>query len=242
MLEFEKCDVQAHPLALHPSINGCAWPDSPYGNPSALAVRSVHDPVRIASESQAVHVIVAVHSDAARRNRVVCQVTDGSQQPLLPDRDSKGFQADVVLRVRFWWSIYRTPERALTFSQSTSFRSAFDLCRNSSASIRSCSSSETYLTLFWTFPLRIEITAGSTGTRVLGGKASNSCISLRAVIAAGPFPGFHSSYRRRILPLGRARTFSSIPIAANTFPRLHHTLLDEWNGRTGPRESASAIL
>ena len=35
--------------------------------------------------------------------------------------------------------------RRFTFSQSTSFRAAFDLFRNSSESIRSCSSSETYL-------------------------------------------------------------------------------------------------
>src|ERR1035437_6902269 len=65
---------QAVSLAFHSSINGCAWPHGPYNNPSVFAVRSVHDPVGIASESQAVHVIVAVHRDGARRNGVVCQV------------------------------------------------------------------------------------------------------------------------------------------------------------------------
>src|ERR1017187_5102634 len=83
---------QALSLAFHSSISGCAWPHGPYNNPSVFAVRSVDDPVGIASESQAVHVIVAVHRNGARRNGVVCQVSNDLSSIFCESGTRKAFE------------------------------------------------------------------------------------------------------------------------------------------------------
>jgi hypothetical protein len=59
-----------------------------------------------------------------------------------------------------------------------------------------------------TFPFKIEITDGSTGIRVLGGKPSNICISLRAVIPRAPFLR-SVLYIAATLPPTRARSESA---------------------------------
>lgn len=117
-LEFEK------------GVTSRQSPHGPYDNPSVLAVRSVHDPVRIASESQAVHVIVAVHRDGASRNGVVCQVIDDLSSLFYQIGTRKAFQVGVVLPrsilvvyspdpiTRFHFSpIYQLPGRFRSFPQ-----------------------------------------------------------------------------------------------------------------------------
>jgi len=159
-------------------IDSPARADGKHADDAPFLVKPVDDAVRIRTEPHPVRIVVSPHFDGAKRHGIELEIVD--RLAGLPDEGWISEPAQIAFRPGFQYDPH-SPEAMPFFHVFPG--NVFRLFR----SLPQDRSVDLVLLLFGNvlrllLSLRADITAGSTGIRIFGGKAPNSCISLRAVI------------------------------------------------------------